>query len=40
MITCSGKSCSFGLVCESFVNVYQSMCVLLSLSVMRAGCGA
>ena len=27
MTTCLGKSCSFGLVCLSFVNVYQfSVC--------------
>ena len=23
MTTCLGKSCSFGLLCESFVNVFQ-----------------
>ena len=27
MTTCVGKSCSFGLLCLSFVNVYQSVCV-------------
>ena len=26
MTTCSGKSCSFGLLCVSFVNVYQILC--------------
>ena len=31
MTTCLGKSCSFGLQCVSFVNVYQfCVCVLLS----------
>ena len=30
MITCLGKSCSFGLLCVSFVNVYQFLCVCLS----------
>ena len=24
MTTCLEKSCSFGILCESFVNVYQS----------------
>ena len=38
MDTCLGKSCSFGLLCVSFVNVYQSVCVL-SLLVLRVGCG-
>ena len=31
MTTCLGESCSFSLMCVSFVNVYQSVCVLLSL---------
>ena len=26
MATCLGKSCSFDLLCMSFVNVYQSVC--------------
>ena len=26
MITCLGKSCLFGLLCVSFVNVYQIFC--------------
>ena len=26
MTTCLGKSCSFGLSCVSFVNVYQFVC--------------
>ena len=39
MITCLGKRCSFGLLCVSFVNMYQLVCVLLSLLVLRVGCG-
>ena len=31
MTTCLEKSCSFDLQCVSFVNVYQILCVLLSL---------
>ena len=27
MTTCLEKSCSFGLLCVYFVNVYQFMCV-------------
>ena len=27
MTTCVGKSCSFGLLCVSFVNFYQILCV-------------
>ena len=27
MTTCLGKICLFGLLCVSFVNVYQLMCV-------------
>ena len=27
MTTCQGKSCSFGLLRMSFVNVYQFLCV-------------
>ena len=34
-----GKSCSFGLSYVSFVNVYQCGRVLLSLFVVRVGCG-
>ena len=33
MTTCLGKSCSFGLLSMSFVNVYEFVCVLLSLLV-------
>ena len=37
MTTCFGKSCTFGLLCVSFVNVYQSVYVRLSLLVLRVG---
>ena len=33
-----GKSCSFGLLYVSFVNVYQSVCVFFFLLVLRVGC--
>ena len=33
------KSCLFGLLCVSFVNVYEFVCVLLSNLVLRVGCG-
>ena len=39
MATCLGKSCSFDLLGVSFVNVNQSMRVLLFLLVLRVGCG-
>ena len=39
MTTCLGKSCSFGLLCMTYVNVYEFVCVLLSLLVLRVGCG-
>ena len=39
MTTCLGKSYSFGLLCVSFVNVYQFVCELLSLVVLRVECG-
>ena len=29
MTTCLGKSCSFGILCVSFVNVYLAMCDIL-----------
>ena len=32
MTTCLGKSCSFSLLCVSFVNVYQFLCVCPSFS--------
>ena len=38
MTACLGKSCSFGLPCVSFVNVYQFVCVLLSLLVLSWVC--
>ena len=38
MTTCLGKSCSFGLLCVSFVNFYQFGCVFLSLLILRVGC--
>ena len=38
MTTCLGKSCILGLLCVSFVNVYQFVCVLLSLLVLRLEC--
>ena len=38
MTTYLGKSCLFGLLCVSFVNVYQFVCVLLSLLVLRLEC--
>ena len=30
MTTCLGKSCTFGTLCLSFVNVYQFVCEYLS----------
>ena len=36
MTTCFGKSCSFGLLCVSFVKVYQ-ICVCPSLPFVVAG---
>ena len=39
MTTCLEKSCLFDLLCMSFVNVYHSEFVLLSLSALRVGCG-
>ena len=37
MTTCLRKSCSIGLLCVSFVNVYEFACVLLSLLVFEDG---
>ena len=37
MTTRLGKRCSFGLLCVSFVNVYQFVCALLSHLVSRVG---
>ena len=38
-IYCLGKSCSFGLLCVSFVNVCLCVCAFASLLVLRVGCG-
>ena len=37
MSTCLGKSCSFGLLCVSFVTVYKFVCMLLSLFASEGG---
>ena len=43
MTICLGKSCSFKLLCTSFMNVYECVCVcvcvLLFLLVFTLGCG-
>ena len=39
MTTCLGKSCSFGLPRVPFVNCRQSMYLVISLLVLRTGCG-
>ena len=39
MATCLGKSCSFDLPRLSFVNCCQFMYLVVSLLVLRAGCG-
>ena len=39
MTTCLGKSCSFGLPRAPFVNCCQFMYLVISLLVLRAGCG-
>ena len=39
MTTCLGKSCSFGLPQVPFVNCCQFMYLVVSLLVLRAGCG-
>ena len=39
MTTCLGKSCSFGLLRVPFVNCCQFMYLVISLLVLRAGCG-
>ena len=39
MITCLGKSCPFGLPRVPFVNCCQFMYLVISLLVLRAGCG-
>ena len=35
MTTCLGKSCSFGSLCVSSVNIYPFLCVFLSLLALR-----
>ena len=40
MTTCLGKSCSFGLPRVPFVNRRQFMYLVISLLVLRAGCGS
>ena len=39
MTTCLGKSSSFGLPQVPFVNCRQFMYLVISLLVLRAGCG-
>ena len=39
MTTCLGKSCSFGLPRVPFVNCCQFIFLVISLWVLRAGCG-
>ena len=39
MATCLGKSCSFGLPRMPFVNCCQFMYLVVSILVLRAGCG-
>ena len=39
MTTCLGKSCSFGLPRVPFVNCCRFMYLVISLLVLRAGCG-
>ena len=39
MTTCLGKSCSFGLPRVPFVNCCQFLYLVISLLVLRAGCG-
>ena len=39
MTTCLGNSCSFGLPRVPFVNCCQFMYLVISLLVLRAGCG-
>ena len=39
MTPCLGKSCSFGLLRVPFVNCCQFMYLVVSLLVLRAGCG-
>ena len=37
MTACMGKSCSFGLLCASFVNVYQSFFLVLRVGRVQGG---
>ena len=39
MTSCLGKSFLFTLHCVSFLNVYQPVCVFLSILVLRVLCG-
>ena len=39
-LVCLGKSCSFGLPRVPFVNCCQFMYLVISLLVLRAGCGS
>ena len=39
MTTYLGKSCSFGLLYVSFVNVYEFVCAHLYFLVLRVGYG-
>ena len=39
MTTCLGKTCSFGLPRVPFVNCCQFMYLVISILVLRAGCG-
>ena len=39
MTTCLGKSCSFGLPYVPFVNCCKFMYLVISVLVLRAGCG-
>ena len=39
MTTCLGKSCSFGLPRVPFVNCCQFMYLVISLLLLRGGCG-
>ena len=41
MTTCLGKDSTFGLLCMSFVNIYQFVfvCMLPSILILRVGCG-
>ena len=36
MTTCLGMSCSFGLLCMSFVNVYQFVFLLIAYAYLTS----